>query len=618
MVQANVRRMRKLVAASHGRRARPPGPDTGRTTADTTTDEIQAKERFVAAAAERVKPRLAWDLGTNDGAFARIVAPHAQYVVASDFDHETVEHLYQALKAQGDTKILPLVVDLTDPSPARGWRGAERQTLEQRGRPDLTLSLALIHHLSITRNVPVAEVVDWLASLGGAHVLEFPLREDRWCRRCSTPSATTATPTTTSRTSSAAWLSASSSQPARARHPRALRSGGPGAVSAAAAAPAASEDPQRHWPPVWLMGVHIAALWTLAFVQPLFDLLGKNAAFFVARDNTPGDILILAFGFTLVPPLIATAVLAIVSRVSRRAARALHLGIIAVLAAVLVLQVVKGLSSSSAVLFPLALALGAGLAVLYARSNGLRTFVSVLGVAPIVVLALLLVFSPVGDLVFRSDQGARQAPAKVASGAAPTTPVVVLIFDELPTTSLMTADKRIDGERFPNFARLARSSTWYQNATSVADGTYVAVPAILTGLRPKAQLPTSREYPRSLFSLVGRTYDIHASEPITHVCPEALCDTSATATRQRTRLEDSPTTSRSSRAGCCSRTTWPGGCRPSTATGRTSPRTPATTGSPRPPRPRTSRRPAAGTASGSRAATCRPGGCARAARSSRR
>jgi ribosomal protein L11 methylase PrmA len=143
----------------------------------------EAKQRFVVAAAERVRPRLAWDLGTNDGVFARLIAPHAGHVVASDFDHETVEHLYRSLKEAGDTKILPLVIDLTDPSPARGWRGAERQTLEQRGRPDLTLSLALIHHLSITRNVPVAEVVDWLASLGGTHVVEFPLREDAMVQR---------------------------------------------------------------------------------------------------------------------------------------------------------------------------------------------------------------------------------------------------------------------------------------------------------------------------------------------------------------------------------------------------------------------------------------------------
>jgi hypothetical protein len=183
IVQANVRRMRKLVARLSWKTGKTAWTEYGEGTRGYEEADVEAKKRFVAAAAERVKPRLAWDLGTNDGAFARIVAEHAEHVVASDFDHETVEHLYQALRAENDRKILPLVVDLTDPSPARGWRGLERKTLEQRGRPDLTLSLALIHHLSITRNVPVDEVVDWLASLGGTHVVEFPVREDAMVQR---------------------------------------------------------------------------------------------------------------------------------------------------------------------------------------------------------------------------------------------------------------------------------------------------------------------------------------------------------------------------------------------------------------------------------------------------
>src|SRR3954447_18504338 len=179
IVQANLRKMRKLVGGMTWRAGQTAWTEYGEDNRGYEEADQRAKHDFVAAAAERAKPRLSWDLGTNDGAFARLVAPHAEFVVASDFDHETVEALYQSLKDEGNTKVLPLVVDLTDPSPGRGWRGLERSCLEDRGRPDLTLSLALIHHLSITRNVPIAEVVDWLASLGGAHVVEFPLREDK-------------------------------------------------------------------------------------------------------------------------------------------------------------------------------------------------------------------------------------------------------------------------------------------------------------------------------------------------------------------------------------------------------------------------------------------------------
>jgi hypothetical protein len=182
IVRANVRRMRKLVERlrwSPGETAWT-GYAENRGYADA---DRAAKDAFVEQAAAARRPRLAWDIGTNDGAFARLVAPHADAVVAMDFDHETVEHLYRALREEGDRRILPLVVDALDPSPARGWRGAERQTLEGRGTPDLTLALALVHHLSITGNVPLRDVVDWLASLRGALVVEFPTREDPMVQR---------------------------------------------------------------------------------------------------------------------------------------------------------------------------------------------------------------------------------------------------------------------------------------------------------------------------------------------------------------------------------------------------------------------------------------------------
>jgi hypothetical protein len=70
------------------------------------------------------------------------------------------------------------VVDLADASPARGWRGLERRRLEERGRPDLVLCLALVHHLAIGRNVPFVELVGWLRSLGARLVIEFADRDD--------------------------------------------------------------------------------------------------------------------------------------------------------------------------------------------------------------------------------------------------------------------------------------------------------------------------------------------------------------------------------------------------------------------------------------------------------
>jgi hypothetical protein len=182
LVKANVRRMRRLVTRLRWR----PGESawTGYGEGDGYSDaDREAKAAFVREAAGRRRRRLAWDLGANDGDYARIAATSSDCVVAMDADHATVELLYRGLHAEGERRILPLVVDVCDPSPGLGWRGRERLPGHERGRPELTLCLALVHHLAITRNVPLAELVAWLAGLGGELVVEFPTREDPMVRR---------------------------------------------------------------------------------------------------------------------------------------------------------------------------------------------------------------------------------------------------------------------------------------------------------------------------------------------------------------------------------------------------------------------------------------------------
>lgn len=182
LIAANVRRLRKLVARLDWDPGRSAWTDYRDVSAHLDADADE-KAAFVAVAAGRRRRRLAWDLGANDGAYARIAARTSEHVVAMDVDHPTVERLYRSLRDAGEQRILPLVVDVCDPSPALGWRGRERDTLPDRGRPELTLCLALVHHLAITRNVPLRDVVDWLASLGGTIVVEFPEREDPMVQR---------------------------------------------------------------------------------------------------------------------------------------------------------------------------------------------------------------------------------------------------------------------------------------------------------------------------------------------------------------------------------------------------------------------------------------------------
>jgi SAM-dependent methyltransferase len=142
-----------------------------------------AKERFVEAVVRGKPRRLVWDLGCNTGRFAKIAATHADYVIAVDSDHESVERLYREVRHEGRRNLLPLVADVADPSPGLGWRGKERVPLADRGRPDLVLCLALLHHLAITSNIPIADLLEWLAELGGDLVIEFPMPDDVMVKR---------------------------------------------------------------------------------------------------------------------------------------------------------------------------------------------------------------------------------------------------------------------------------------------------------------------------------------------------------------------------------------------------------------------------------------------------
>lgn len=147
------------------------------------SDELRVKEDFVRQACRTSRPKHVVDLGANDGHFSKIAAEFASTVVAVDGDHLVVDRLYQRLKAEENRSILPLVMDLSDPSPATGWRGRERETLPDRADADLVLALALVHHLAISATVPLPEIVAWLADFDADVVVEFPHRSDQMVQR---------------------------------------------------------------------------------------------------------------------------------------------------------------------------------------------------------------------------------------------------------------------------------------------------------------------------------------------------------------------------------------------------------------------------------------------------
>ncbi len=182
LIVHNVQRLRKIVRKLAWRRQASEWSAYAETSSYDRENQT-IKETFVARAAAHRPWPLVWDLGANTGVFSRIAAEHADYVVAFDADHLAIEHLYRSLRQDGPGNILPLVSNLADPSPALGWRHRERKALAERPSPDLTLCLALIHHLSLTANVPVAEIVDWLASLSTHLVIEFVTKDDAMVKK---------------------------------------------------------------------------------------------------------------------------------------------------------------------------------------------------------------------------------------------------------------------------------------------------------------------------------------------------------------------------------------------------------------------------------------------------
>jgi SAM-dependent methyltransferase len=177
LIAANARKMRQLVSRLEW--SPPPGVWISYAKHNSyDAADAARKDEFIRTVATAKRWGLCWDLGCNNGRHSRIAAEGAQHVVAVDGDDGPVELLYRELQEAGNETILPLTMNLADPSPALGWRGRERKTMLDRGRPDLVLALALIHHLTIGANVPIREIVGWLAEIGAALVIEFPTRED--------------------------------------------------------------------------------------------------------------------------------------------------------------------------------------------------------------------------------------------------------------------------------------------------------------------------------------------------------------------------------------------------------------------------------------------------------
>jgi len=259
---------------------------------------------------------------------------------------------------------------------------------------------------------------------------------------------------------------------------------------------------------------HLVSVWAYSVSQPVFSMLDDNPEFLVVRGSTRLEIVVLAVGLTIGIPLLAVLAERLVSLVSREAGDVLHLLFLGLFVTPLMLFILKRFDPGPTVAVVAVAAGGVAVVSSYVRWRQMRTFLTLSIVLPVVAFSLFVTDIPV---VVDDAAGARVRVSREA-------PVVVVVLDEFPTSSLLTPTGLIDPVRYPNFARLARDATWYAGATTVHEFSPTAVPAILSGrLTRPGQVPNLADHPHNLFTLLGESYRLRVHETVTYLCPKRYC-----------------------------------------------------------------------------------------------
>lgn len=151
------------------------------------SDEAKAsKKTIIEQFIQDIQPTSVWDLGANKGLFSRIASERGIFTIAFDIDPAAVETNYRQVREGKEENLLPLLCDLSNPSPSLGWSGSERMSLRERGPAHTVMALALIHHLAIGNNVPLSSIAEFLWSLCHFLIIEFVPKSDSQVQRLLT------------------------------------------------------------------------------------------------------------------------------------------------------------------------------------------------------------------------------------------------------------------------------------------------------------------------------------------------------------------------------------------------------------------------------------------------
>lgn len=266
--------------------------------------------------------------------------------------------------------------------------------------------------------------------------------------------------------------------------------------------------------------LNVFILVVLVVAQPVLTILGSNTLFFLVRRSDSLEVLLFLLVLCILLPAAVAGLCLLVFRlnpVAGRLSAALLVGACAGLFVAPVLkniEMLSGWQQLNANIF-----LGALAVLLYALWPLLRTYITYM-LPAVLIVPLFFWFNPgLQQTLDASD------PESTAQEVGQPHSVVLVVLDSLPLSSLLTRERDIDAQRFPNFAALANASTWYRNATTVNEVTWWSVPSLLTGreVYGDVPLPTHSVYPRNLFTALGNDYDFHVSEYISNFCPPDIC-----------------------------------------------------------------------------------------------
>lgn len=282
--------------------------------------------------------------------------------------------------------------------------------------------------------------------------------------------------------------------------------------------------------------LHILGLFTLALAHPLYSILasGEHAPFLIAHQVRTIDLLVLVLIVSFLLPVTLYLPCYVTAKASERAGAACHTSLVFILSLLFLLplawrwtDVGHGLSlwawGTAAVI------VSSLFTYLYRTREWARLFVSILSLGVIVAPIIFLSSDSVRALL----RPPSVQDLQLSSTNNPTPDIVMIVFDELPLISLLGEELEIDTERYPNFARLAQTSTWYRNTSSVHYSTASAMAGLLSGEHYQSYLEKlkgddatlsgpidHKRLPHNLFSLLSGEYAIHATELVTHLAPQ--------------------------------------------------------------------------------------------------